>query len=128
MNAPQRLPDASRAEDTPTALTLEPGEFVPFHRLKVEESWSVAAGDPVQLHLIHTDGEYQVRTVDTGPSLVVPSNSLRAARLVPGGRMAIYARRALTELLPGLVEVPSASDILREHPLHESIVRELTRG
>lgn len=118
--------ETAEVPDAETHFALGPGEFVPFHRLAVDERWTVASGDALQLHLIHSDGEYEVCLLEPGATAVVRGGTLRAARLAPGGRLAVCAREANLSRA-GLVEVPSGSEILRRHPLHARIVRDLTR-
>lgn len=108
-------------------LLLRPGEIVPFQRMEREETWRVLRGDPVEIHLIHADGSYEKRVLDAGGRLRIAAGSLRAARLVAQGRSAEILRRVARGPGSKEPEIPLASRILREHPLHETILRGLTR-
>lgn len=112
------------AGDGPAGLTLRAVEFVPFHRAQYDEWWTLLEGDAVELHVIHADGRYDVRALTSIEK--VDAGSLRAARLARGGRFARCSRHPVPRPGDPGVEFPAASDILRQHPLHESAVRALT--
>ena len=112
---------------------MRPGEVVEFHRVTgCEEIWTLDSGGPVELHLIHADGLYEIRGLSVDPlragypATTIGPGILRAARLAsqaPGAAL----RRSITpgqEL--GRIEKPGAAEILREHPLHEAIIKDLT--
>lgn len=110
-----------------------PCEAVAFHRvLGGDETWSVVAGGPLELHLIHADGRYELRVLSLDPDAVggstttVEAGSLRAARLARGGRRALLRRAAAPGHRSGVREVPDPAEILRRHPLHRAVIRDLS--
>ena len=117
------------------SFRLDPGEILEFHRVRgCDEVWILLAGGPLELHLIHADGQHETRTltVDAGaagrPATTITAGTLRAARLAPLGRTATLRRAVVPGQNTEGVEVPRAAEILREHPLHEAIIDELTTG
>ena len=116
-------------------FSLGASEVMAFHRvLGSDETWTVVAGGPLELHLIHADGSYELRilSIDRDPAgmstTTIEAGSLRAARLVPGGRRALFRRAAAPGHRIGEREVPEATEILRRHPLHRAIILDLTPG
>lgn len=116
-------------------FSLGASEAMAFHRvLGSDETWTVVAGGPLELHLIHADGSYELRvlSIDRGPAgastTTIEAGSLRAARLAPGARRALFRRAAARGHRTGEPEVPEAAEILRRHPLHRAIILDLTPG
>ena len=116
-------------------FSLGPSEAIAFHRvLGSDETWTVVAGGPLELHLIHADGSYELRvlSIDRDPAgastTTIEAGSLRAARLAPGGRRALFRRAAAPGHRTGERDVPGAAEILRRHPLHRAIILDLTPG
>lgn len=116
-------------------FSLGPGEAMAFHRvLGGDEAWTVVAGGPLELHLIHADGSYELRVLSSDRNVVeasmttIEAGSLRAARLAPRGRRALFRRAAAPGHHTGEREVPGAAEILRRHPLHRAIILDLTPG
>ena len=110
-------------------------EAVAFHRvLGGDETWSVVAGGPLELHLIHADGRYELRvlSLDTdaagASTTTIEAGSLRAARLARGGRRALFRRAAAPGHRIGVWDAPDPAEILRRHPLHRAIILDLTPG
>jgi predicted cupin superfamily sugar epimerase len=117
------------------SFVLEAGDIVPFHHLRgCAETWTLAEGGPVELHLIHADGRHEVRILATEhgaeghASASVEAGSLRAVRLAPSGRTARLCRAVRSGQRPSGVDVPQAGAILRRHPLHHAIVIAMTAG
>jgi predicted cupin superfamily sugar epimerase len=105
-------------------FTIGPEQFVPFHRTAHRERWKLLAGDPLELHLIHPDGEYEIRSLQTAAT--IEAGTLRAARLTPGGSRASCMREKAHPSASSDIVFPSAAEILREHPLHADVVRQFT--
>src|SRR5262245_40695381 len=70
------------------SFRMRPGEVVEFHRLVgCEEAWTLISGGPVELHLIHPDGRYEIRDLSLEPhragypATTIAQGILRAARL-----------------------------------------------
>jgi predicted cupin superfamily sugar epimerase len=70
-----------RPASTAILFLLTPTSFSAFHRLCSDEVWHFYAGDPVELHLLHSDGRRVNCFVDTAnPVCVVPAGTWQAAR------------------------------------------------
>jgi predicted cupin superfamily sugar epimerase len=112
---------------------MRPGDVVEFHRVTgCEEIWMLHAGGPVELHLIHPDGRYEIRDLSLDlhraghPATTIGSGILRAARLVSPARSATLQRSIAPGQRLEQIDKPGAAEILREHPLHEAIIMDLT--
>lgn len=124
---------ARRAAATHIYFLLPADDFSAFHRvIPSDEVWHLYAGSPLELHLIHADGGYERRVLTTDlaagePMAVVEAGCWQAARVAPGGAWSLGG----CTVAPGFdfadFEMPAAAEILRDHPEHEAIVRELTR-
>ena len=113
-------------------LELQADEFSAFHRVVgTDETWELREGGPLEVHVIRPDGchERHRLSLEAGGARTetIERGALRAARLAPGVRMARVARLPQTQLNGLVREFPSAREIVREHPLHEAVVFELTR-
>ena len=122
-----------RSAATHIYFLLPAGDFSAFHRVvPSDEVWHLYAGDPLELHLIHADGRYERRLLTSDlaagePMAVVEAGCWQAARVAPGGGWSLGG----CTVAPGFdfadFDMPAAAEILRHHPEHEAIVRELTR-
>jgi predicted cupin superfamily sugar epimerase len=135
MSSPPRRGIVSGADvrEQPSGdLELQADEFSAFHRVVgTDETWELREGGPLEVHVIRRDGCHEKRRLSLEAGGIrtetIERGTLRAARLAPGARMARVARLPRTQL-DGLVrEFPTAREIVREHPLHEAVVLELTR-
>jgi hypothetical protein len=125
--------DARRAAATHIYFLLPAEDFSAFHRVvPSDEIWHLYAGEALELHLIHADGRYETRLLSADPAAgepmtVVEAGCWQAARVAPGGAWSFGG----CTVAPGFdfadFEMPTAEDLLRLHPQHEAIVRELTR-
>jgi len=122
-----------RPASTAIYFLIGPESFSAFHRIKwTDEVWHFYAGDPVEQHVIHSDGRYESWILDgdldsAAPVGIVPGGVLQAARLAPGGAWALVG----CTVSPGFDyadwELPTAEDLIALHPEHEVVIRELTR-
>ena len=123
-----------RSAITSIYFLLAEGDFSAFHRVRSDESWHLYAGGPLELHLIHQHGEYEVRRLghDLGfgclPQTTVPANCLQAACPAPNVAWAVCG----CVVAPGFdfadFSMPSREELLLSFPQHEKIIRGLTRG
>jgi predicted cupin superfamily sugar epimerase len=112
---------------------MRPGDVVEFHRVTgCQEIWMLHAGGPVELHLIHPDGRYEIRDLSLdlhragSPATTIGPGILRAARLAAQAPGAMLQRSIAPGQQLRQIEKPGAAEVLREHPLHEAIIMELT--
>ena len=120
------------APDAPFGIGV--GDVLAFHRVRgSDETWTLVAGGPLELHLIHPDGCHETRRLAPGSdrsarATTIDAGSLRAARLAPGAVPALVRRAVGSGKRAFRIEFPSSEEILRRHPLHRAIVLALTRG
>jgi predicted cupin superfamily sugar epimerase len=136
--------DKLRAASTQIYALFPANDFSAFHRVTCsDEIWHLYAGGPLELHVIHADGEYERRilSVDVlgdsstpnqtdqplAPCSIIPAGSWQAARNAPRSRWVFCG----CTVAPGFdfadFEMPPAETIIAEHPQHEAIIRELTK-
>jgi predicted cupin superfamily sugar epimerase len=123
---------AERAAGTAIYFLLPAPDFSAFHRVRSDETWHHYAGDPLELHLLPPTGGHECRiltaNLDGGePQITVPAGWWQAARLAAGGKWSL----AGCTVAPGFdfadFELPPAADIIRAHPAHAALIRELTK-
>ena len=126
--------DARRCAGTLIYFLLGERQFSAFHRVRwTDEIWHLYAGGPLELHTIDGRDGHTKRVLTTDlelgePTGVVAAGCWQAARLAPGSPWAF----AGCTVAPGFefadFEMPPAGALLKDHPAHERIIRELTRG
>jgi predicted cupin superfamily sugar epimerase len=126
--------DAERSAATCMYYLLPADDFSAFHRVvATDEIWHLYAGDPLELHLIHQDGRYERRLLTTDllagePTTMVEAGCWQAARVAPGGAWSFGG----CTVAPGFdfadLEMSRAEEIIRQHPEHEAIIRQLTKS
>ena len=124
---------AGAGDSSGGSFRMMPGDVVEFHRITgCEETWTLVSGGPVELHLIYPDGRYEIRDLSLDPhragypATTIAPGILRAARLASLARGAALQRSIGQGQEVQQIEKPRAAEILREHPLHEPIIMELT--
>ena len=123
---------AARSAGTSIYFLFSSPDFSAFHRVATDETWHVYDGDPLELHLIHSDGRYELRLLTADltrgePQTTVPAGCWQAARIAAGGAWALGG----CTVAPGFdfadFEMPPAVVIVSEHPQHSALIYELTR-
>ncbi len=108
-------------------------DFSALHRLRgSDEIWQLYAGGPLELHTLDDAGHVCTRlSADLAagePAAIVPAGRWQAARLAPGAEFAFCG----CTVAPGFdfadYDMPPARELIAEHPRHERLIRELTRG
>ena len=81
------------------SFLIAAGDVLAFHRVGgCDETWTLVAGGPVEVHLIHPDGRHEMRLLSFERGAVgatatrIEAGVLRAARLAPGGMPARLRR------------------------------------
>ncbi len=110
---------------------LRSGNPSHFHRLKSDEVWYFHTGDPLNIHIIHPNGEYEIvrlgLNVEQGEVLqaVVPKGAIF------GSDVAETADYSLVSCMvsPGFdyqdFELFTQRELLEEYPSHEQIIKKL---
>lgn len=112
---------------------LTKGEVSHFHKLKSEEIWYLHDGGPLDIHMIHPDGTYEVgklgRDVANGeqPQILIPAGVIFGAALHKDTEFAL----AGCMVAPGFdyadFTLMERADLLAIFPMHEQIIKKLTR-
>lgn len=131
---PKSGPDGKPLCSAIVALLIDdPEVFSDMHRLPTDELWHFYLGDPIELLLLHPDGEHEL--VILGQDVLaservqtlVPAGVWMGARLRPGGEYGVYGNT----MAPGFVladfEGASAADLTSGWPAAEEMIRALTR-
>lgn len=87
---PQRF-GAERHFSTAIYFLLEKGNFSAFHRIKSDECWHFYSGQSLHVHVIHTDGKYELARLGNDIAAgevfqyVVPAGCWFASETAEGG-------------------------------------------
>jgi predicted cupin superfamily sugar epimerase len=124
---------SARSCSTAIYFMLTGDTFSSFHRLKSDEFWHFYLGDPVDLHLIHPDGRYELVVVGPDlaagqtPQALIPHGCWFAARVHnPHGFILMGCTVA-----PGFdfrdFELGTHADLLRTFPQYDKLINAFTR-
>lgn len=135
--APEGLPSrytSSRSAGTSIYFLLRGGEFSAFHRIKSDEIWHFHTGTSATIYIIDPEGRLKESVI--GPEIeageqfqvVIPYGHWFAARVNdPGGFILVGCT-----VSPGFefedFELADGGALSAEFPMHEALIRELTRG
>lgn len=119
---------APRVHSTAIYFLLHGGTFSAFHRIKSDELWHFYAGDPLTIHVLHLNGRRE--DLELGPGRfqqVVPAGAWFASRVMkPDG----FTLAGCT-VAPGFdfadFEMATRAALIKQHPKHAELIRELTR-
>ena len=130
---PERF-EGSRSFSTAIYFLLPFGNFSAFHRIKSDEVWHFYEGCPLNIHVIHPNGDYECLKLGSnmidGESyqLVVPANAWFASE--PVGDAGSFALVGCT-VAPGFdfadFELAEADILVEQYPNHEQLIRSFTR-
>ncbi|MCF8214000.1 MAG: cupin domain-containing protein [Chitinophagaceae bacterium] len=130
---PERF-EGSRSFSTAIYFLLPTGSFSAFHRIKSDEVWHFYEGCPLNIHVIHPNGQYDCMklgdNMTNGESyqLVVPANTWFASE--PIGDPGSFALVGCT-VAPGFdfadFELAEVATLTNQFPKHEELIRRLCR-
>ena len=128
---PERF-EGSRSYSTAIYFLLPHGSFSAFHRIKSDEVWHFYEGCPLNIHVIHPNGDYDCmklgRNLNNGESyqLVVPANTWFASE--PVGDTESFALVGCT-VAPGFdfsdFELAEVAALTNQFPKHMELIRRL---
>ena len=128
---PERF-EGSRSFSTAIYFLLPTGSFSAFHRIKSDEVWHFYEGCPLNIHVIHPNGQYDClklgNNLNNGESyqLVVPANTWFASE--PIGDKETFALVGCT-VAPGFdfsdFELAAAAALTNQFPKHIELIRRL---
>jgi hypothetical protein len=130
---PERF-EGSRSYSTAIYFLLPHGSFSAFHRIKSDEVWHFYEGCPINIHVIHPNGEYECLklgcNLKNGESyqLVVPANAWFASE--PVGEPGTFSLVGCT-VAPGFdfidFELAEAAVLIHQFPLYQQLISRLCR-
>lgn len=118
---------------TYAALTNDPDSFSAMHRLDRDELWHFYVGDPVQMVLLHPDGEVTTPVLGSdlaegeSPQVVVRAGTWMGAELVPGGEYAVFGNTMAPGFESGCYEGGVREDLAARWPAAAPMIERLTR-
>ncbi len=128
---PERF-EGSRSFSTAIYFLLPTGSFSAFHRIKSDEVWHFYEGCPLNIHVIHPNGDYEClklgSNLNNGESyqLVVPANSWFASE--PIGDNGSFSLVGCT-VSPGFdfsdFELAEVAALTNQFPKHIELIRRL---
>lgn len=132
----QALPKAyqgNRNYATGIYFMLTSDTFSAFHKIHQDEAWHFYLGDPLRIHMISPEGDYEAvvvgNQIQDGQQLqfVVPGGYWFAAEVVHPGTYSLVG----CTVAPGFdfqdFTMPSQSEMMALFPQHETIIKKLTR-
>ncbi len=114
-------------------LTHAADSFSALHRLPTDEIYHFYLGDPLELTLLHPDG--QVQTVILGanllagevPQFVVPAGVWQGSRVEPDGEYALVGTTMSPGFTAGDYEAGQREALFAQYPIAKEIILALTR-
>lgn len=111
-------------------LTDDADGFSAMHRLPIDEVWHFYRGDPMELVLLHADGQSEVRRFGAGDlfQTTVPAGTWMGARVAPGGSWSLVGTTMAPGFVPADYEGGEVEELVRRYPEREPIIRVLCRA
>lgn len=103
-----------------------------FHRLKSDEVWYYHVGDPLTIHMITPEGEYQEATlglnVDKGEQLqfVVPKGTIFGSTVSRNDGFALVSCMVAPGFEYDEFELFDYETLVSQYPQYEAVIRRLT--
>ena len=133
--AEKNLPESfsgRRSISTSILFLLPQNSFSAFHKLKQDEIWYYHAGEGLVLHCIAPDHTYTKHVMGSGikagefPQIIIPAGTFFAAETTNN-----FAFSGCV-VTPGFdfadLDMPSAAQLIKMFPEHESLIRKFTRS
>jgi predicted cupin superfamily sugar epimerase len=123
---PQRF-SGGRQYSTAIYFLLEQGNFSSFYRIQCDECWHFYTGDPLLVHVIHPDGNYQLINKGEMFQAMVPAGSWFASETAPGGQFSFVG----CTVAPGFdfadFELAKAMELSKQFPEMKALINRLCR-
>lgn len=123
----------TRNYSTSIYFMLTADTFSAFHKIKQDEAWHFYQGDPIDLHMIHPDGEHELIKLghnifyDEVPQFIVPAESWFAAKSIGAKGYSLVG----CTVSPGFdfadFELATEESLLQIFGMHAALIREFTR-
>ncbi|MEZ0106728.1 phosphoenolpyruvate synthase/pyruvate phosphate dikinase [Catenulispora sp. EB89] len=110
-------------------LSNDPDGFSAMHRLPIDEVWHFYRGDPMELLLLHPDGQAEVRLLGGGELVqtVVPAGCWMGARVAGDGAWSLIGTTMAPGFVPADYEGGDVEELCRRYPEREGMIRALCR-
>lgn len=136
MLEPRGLPErftSAKAMSTAIYFLLKGDEVSAFHRIKSDELWHLYAGGPLDIHVLHEDGELQTLTLGLDiaagqrPFHALPAGVWFGAAVVKPDSYALVG----CTVAPGFdfedFALAEREVLLERYPEHHTLIKRLTR-
>lgn len=124
---------ASRNHSTAIYFLLTRGNFSAFHRIASDEVWHFYQGDPILIHCLEPNGDYNRLELgndvvgEQQPQQIVPAGTWFASEVMAGGEFGLVG----CTVAPGFdfadFELANAEELTKEYPDHAELIARLTR-
>lgn len=104
-----------------------------FHRLTVDEIWYFHAGNPLTIHMIHPNGDYETIALGIdlpdGPRLQyrVPAGVIFGSSVETTDGFSVVSCMCAPGFTYEDFELFSTKELVKDYPKHEKIIERLTR-
>jgi uncharacterized protein len=111
---------------------VTPEAKVHLHRIRSDQMYHFYLGDPLEVLLLHGDGQFEVRTLghdlDAGmrPQLFLPAGTFHTARVRPGGRFSFLATSVWLRAEAADVEMGDAASLAIAYPDARELIESFT--
>lgn len=112
---------------------LTSANFSGFHRIKQDEVWHFYQGSPLQIHVIHPNGNYELHRIgfdlaqNLTPQFVVPAGAWFASCVENENDFSLVG----CTVAPGFdfddFELAKKNELIAEYPQHANIITQLTK-
>lgn len=112
---------------------LTSANFSGFHRIKQDEVWHFYQGSPLQIHVIHPNGNYELHRIgfdlaeNLTPQFVVPAGAWFASCVENANDFSLVG----CTVAPGFdfddFELAKKNDLIAKYPQHANIITQLTK-
>ncbi|XLS30544.1 cupin domain-containing protein [Flavobacteriaceae bacterium M23B6Z8] len=113
---------------------LTAGNFSAFHRIQQDEVWHFYDGEPLEVHVIDTEGNYHCQELHNDlesagiPQFTVPAGCWFASCVKGGGSYSFVG----CTVAPGFdfadFELAKRESLANEYPQYKTIIHQLTRS
>lgn len=123
-----------RSFSTGIYFLLENHHFSAFHRIQADEMWHFYAGGPLNVYVIHEDGNLEIIKLGANPDNGEVFQAVVPAGTWFGSKPAAESDYSLVgcTVAPGFdfadFELAERVDLLATYPQHEEVIRLLTLG
>lgn len=115
-------------------MTCDAGSFSDMHKLASDELWHFYLGDPMELLLLHPDGQHEIIVLGQNVLFkeklqhLVPAGTWMGARVKPGGEYSVFGNTMAPGFTDNDFELGDRSTLSQQWPQHSDLIAALTRS